>query len=98
MKLEIQLLSLIFSFSYGILLSYVYNIAFNLLEHKVKRYKVLINILFFVNMFLIYFFLLLKINDGVLHLYFLILLFLGFWLFVNKTKSLRKYLKVSVKK
>lgn len=98
MTLEIQLLSLIFSFAFGIILSYLYNISYNMLNHEKLKYKILINILMFLDMFLIYFILLKIINNGVIHLYFLLVLFLGFCLFVNKSINLRKLLKIYVKK
>lgn len=98
MNLELQILSLIFSFSFGIVLSYLYNLFYNFLNYKIRRYNILINILFFLNVFLIYFILLILINDGIIHIYFLFLLILGFLLFLNKSKSLRKIIKVSVNK
>lgn len=98
MNLELQILSLIFSFSFGIVLSYLYNLFYNFLNYKIRRYNILINILFFLNVFLIYFILLIRINDGIIHIYFLFLLILGFLLFLNKSKSLRKIIKVSVNK
>ena len=98
MSLELQILSLIFSFSFGIVLSYLYNLFYNFLNYKIRRYNILINILFFLNVFLIYFIMLILINDGIIHIYFLFLLILGFLLFLNKSKSLRKIIKVSVNK
>lgn len=98
MNLELQILSLIFSFSFGIVLSYLYNLFYNFLNYKIRRYNILINILFFLNVFLIYFILLILINDGIIHIYFLFLLILGFLLFLNKSKALRKIIKVSVNK
>ena len=98
MNLELQILSLIFSFSFGIVLSYLYNLFYNFLNYKIRRYNILINILFFLNVFLIYFIMLILINDGIIHIYFLFLLILGFLLFLNKSKSLRKIIKVSVNK
>ena len=98
MNLELQILSLIFSFSFGIVLSYLYNLFYNFLNYKIRRYNILINILFFLNVFLIYFILLILINDGIIHIYFLFLLILGFLLFLIKSKALRKIIKVSVNK
>ena len=98
MNLELQILSLIFSFSFGIVLSYLYNLFYNFLNYKIRRYNILINILFFLNVFLIYFIMLILINDGIIHIYFLFLLILGFLLFLNKSKSLGKIIKVSVNK
>ena len=38
MNLELQILSLIFSFSFGIVLSYLYNLFYNFLNYKIRRY------------------------------------------------------------
>ncbi len=97
MNLEIQILSLIFSFMFGIVISYFYNLFYNLINIKVKRFRILINLLFFLNLFLIYYVLLLLINDGVIHIYFILLLFLGFILFVKKTRNIRQIIKANVK-
>ena len=93
MNINIQLLSFIFSFSYGIIISYLYNLFYIFLETKVLRYKILSNFLFYINIFLIYFILLRKINDGVIHIYFILLTLLSFYLFINRSISLRKVIK-----
>lgn len=95
MKLELQILSLLFSFGYGIICSYIYNINYNFLYKTSILYKILINILLCVNLGLIYFILISVINYGVIHIYFIISFILGFKLFVNKYKYLRnRYIKI----
>ena len=98
MNLEEQILSLIFSFSYGIIISYIFNLTYNFINYHDLKYKILINILLFINIFLIYFIFLKEINNGVMHIYFFFILILGFYLFYNKSIFLRKKIKVNVKK
>lgn len=98
MSLQEQILSFIFSFCYGIIFSYLYNLNYKFIYNTKILYKVLINILFCLDLFLIYFVLLLRINDGIIHIYFLIVFFLGFYLFKNKHKNMRKFVKLYVNK
>ncbi len=98
MELEKQLLSLIFSFSYGILVSYIVNILYYYLNNTKLKYKMLLNLLIFVNVFLLYFICLRKINNGIIHVYFIIVLIIGFSLFNKNNYKLRKFLNFNVKK
>ena len=84
MSLEEQLLSLLFSFIYGIVIAYLFNLFYSFLNYKDKKYKLLINVLFFLLIFVVYFLLLQRINSGIIHIYFLGMLFLGFILFYKK--------------
>ena len=53
-----------------------------------------INILFCINLGLVYFLLIKVINYGVIHIYFVLSFILGFSLFVKKYEFLRPLLKV----
>lgn len=88
MNLIIQFKSIIFSFCYGFVLHMLYNIFYKYLNLCKKRYKCLNNLLFFINSSLIYFVLIKLINNGVIHIYFLISLLLGYLLFdfINNKK------------
>ena len=93
MKLKIQIISIIFSIAYGIVFGIFYNLSYNLLYKTTFRYKLLNNLLFTINIFLIYFIIMLKISYGDIRILFLILLFISFVLTINKTKFLRKFVK-----
>lgn len=97
MILSNQLLSLLFSFAYGILTSYLYNLSYNFLYKTKIYYKILINILFSLIIFLIYFLLIKVINYGVIHIYFIFSYLIGFILFTSESRILRNVLKVSKK-
>lgn len=94
MDLSTQLMSLIFSFAYGIIVSYLFNINYNFIYKTSILYKVVINILFCVNLGLVYFLLIKIINHGVVHIYFVFMFLLGFSLFVRKYAFLRKFIQV----
>ena len=94
MDLKEQLLSILFSFSYGIIFSYLYNLSYNFLYKSKILYRILINILFCLIVFLVYFLLIKAINFGIVHPYFLLSFAIGFIMFVNKSKYLRKCLNV----
>lgn len=93
MDLKIQLLSIIFSFGFGILSSYLYNLSYNFIYKTSILYKIVINLLFCINLGLIYFLLLKIINNGIVHIYFVLSFILGFGLFVNKYEFIREIIK-----
>ncbi len=94
MDLKLQILSILFSFGYGIISSYLYNLNYNFIHDTTILYKLVINILFCVNLGLIYFILIKVINYGVVHIYFVFSFIVGFVLFVNKYKFLRNVFNV----
>jgi len=98
MNLELQILSLLFSFIYGIIISYIYNLNYNFIYKTSLLYKIVINILFCINAGLIYFLLIKVINYGVIHIYFVFAFLAGFLLFVNKYNFMRNFIKVKKSK
>ena len=93
MELSVQIFSILFSLFYGFLFGIFYNLFYNFLYKPSLRYKILINFLFATNIFLIYFIVMLKINNGNIKIPFLIVLFFSFILAINSTKKLRKIVK-----
>lgn len=78
MNLTIQLNLLTFSFFYGIFISLLINLNYKLLYNEKKLIKVLSTIIFVIINVLLYFIILLKINNGILHFYSLLTIILGF--------------------
>lgn len=77
--LNIQIISLLVSFIFGIILSLIY-IVFNKYMYKTSLlYKICINLLLVVNYFLLYFITLKKLTYGTMHIYFILVLFLSFY-------------------
>lgn len=90
MDLKIQIISLIFSFFYGILFSLLINFHYSLLFSKKKVLQVLFTFLFLLDMALLYFLIIRIINQGIIHIYFYLVLFLGFYLSFPILKKIRK--------
>ena len=81
MELPVQIKSIIMSFLYGILYSVNFNLFYNLLFTKYKMINIITNFFFNIISFGIYFLLLYIINQGVVHLYFLVSFLLGFLIY-----------------
>ena len=92
MNINIQIYSLLFSFLYGIIFYILLEINYNFLFEGKSIYRIIISFLFVIVLSLIYFLILLKINNGILHLYFFLLMFTGYLL------SFVIYKKLIVKK
>lgn len=84
--LDIQIKSIIYSFIYGIFFSFLLNLNYKFIFYSKGIIKITINFLFILDNTLLYFIILRYINNGILHYYFIISLFLGF-LCVNKVSS-----------
>jgi len=91
MNLEIQIQSLIFSFVFGIFFALEFNLIYRYLFSIVSFIKIIINIVFVNINAIVYFYLLYIINGGIIHLYFIIMLVLGFVMGNKKTRKIRKY-------
>ena len=80
MILRIQIYSLLFSFFYGIFVFFLLELNYKLLYTGKMLYKIIISLLFVMFISLLYFYGLLKINNGIIHIYFLIVMFTGYML------------------
>ena len=94
MGLKEQVLAIFFSFIFGSLLSCLYNFNYKLLFNKRRIVKIIFNIIFIFDLVLIYFLVMRKINNAIIHPYFYLFIVLGFFTFFNLTKKLRILLKV----
>ena len=81
MSLLVQIQSFSVSFLYGIFLSLMFNLLYNFLFTKYLIINVITNLFFSFVVFGIYFFLLYLVNNGIVHIYFLIALFISFYLY-----------------
>lgn len=89
MSLQIQIYSLIYSFFFGIVFSILVNLHYDMLMSKKKWFQILMNFIFVIDMALLYFLILKNLNGGIIHLYFYLVILLGFLLGYVKTKRLR---------
>lgn len=78
MDLYTQIISLLFSFLYGIFFSLFTGVNYKIIYHDKKWIKLLGTFLVVIIAVLLYFVLLKKINDAIFHPYLLLMLILGF--------------------
>ena len=82
MLLDIQIKSLLFSFVYGVIFYFLLEL-FNRISKKMNLFlKILLSFMFILFVSIIYFLCLLYVNNGVVHIYFLISILVGY-IFVN---------------
>ena len=90
MNLKIQVFSLLFSFLYGILFSFLINFHYKILFYQKKWVQIVFTMIFLFDMALLYFLILRKINEGIIHIYFYFMIFLGFYISFPFLKKMRK--------
>ena len=78
MDLFTQIKVLLFSFSYGVLFYYLVKIQKNLLFNSKTIIKIILSSLLIFNSIMIYYFLLVFLNNGIFHIYFIFSIILGF--------------------
>ena len=78
MILKIQILSLIYSFFFGIIFFLLLEVNYRFLYEGKLVYRIIISFLFVIIISLGYFLGLLKINNGIIHIYFFLSLFTGY--------------------
>lgn len=91
MILSIQIYSLLFSFLFGMLFYILLEINYKFLYSDKLLLKVLYTFIFVIFNTLLYFICLKKINNGIIHIYFLLLILLGYLL----SKVLLKKVKIN---
>lgn len=89
MNLKMQIISLVFSFFYGVVFSVLVNFNYELFFKKRKKYRIIFTFIFIFVMALIYFFVLNKINNGIIHIYFLLVILIGFYISFPISKKIR---------
>ena len=95
MILRIQIFSLLYSFFYAIVFYILLEINHKILYNGKLFYRIIISFLFVIVNSLLYFLFLIKINNGILHIYFFFSMFTGYLLsFVIYRKLVVKYKKV----
>lgn len=94
MDLKQQVISMLFSFFFGLFLGGVYNLNYNMLFKLTNLKKLFFNVIFIFDLVLIYFIVIKKINGGIIHPYFYLLIILGSILTFSHSKSFRRFIKV----
>jgi len=78
MALNLQLKALIVSFVYGIMISYLIKMQYRYLFSGKFILQIVVDSLFVFDIFLVYFLMLRYINNGAFHIYFLLLIIVGY--------------------
>ena len=82
MTLILQIKSLAFSFLYGIFFAFTYKYNYRFLTSRNLFFKIIVSFFFVIDHILLYFVLISKINNGILHLYFFFMFILGIIFYV----------------
>ena len=80
MSLKLQIISLIVSFIYGVIFYYQLNFNYKIVYNEKVIIKVLGTFIFIIANALLYFYILLRINNGIVHIYCLLTLVLGYFI------------------
>ncbi len=90
-NLKLQIYSIIYTFIYGGFCALLVNLFYKILFYRKYYFKLISNFLFVIIMTILYFFILKIINYGYIHIYFLLVFSLGFFMFFSFFKrKLRK--------
>lgn len=87
MNSYIQLISLVSSFAYGVLLFYLNRFNYKLIKDKNIISKILISILYVFNVSMLYVCFLYRLNNGILHIYNVLFIVLGYILITVKRRK-----------
>ncbi len=90
MNYKIQLISFLVSFLFGIFFFYTNMLNKKIINRQKIHYKYIITFLYIINITLIYIILIYKINKGIFHIYFLIMVLLGYIISLNQLKNVKK--------
>lgn len=78
MNSYLQLVCLLFSFFYGIFINSIIIFNRNIIDKIRVYFKIIITMLFIDNVSLLYIIIMYKLNNGVIHFYFYIMIVLGY--------------------
>lgn len=78
MTLKVQIISLIVSLLYGIFFSFLLNLNYKIIYNNKKIIQIISSFLFIIFNSLLYFYILLKINNGIVHIYLILSLIIGY--------------------
>ena len=101
MDLLVQVKSLVFSFCFGIIFSIIVSFFNSKLYNTRVRYQIINAFLISIITCLIYFICIKKINNGIVHIYFILMIIIGFYIekrFINLSNNIKKLFKNIKKK
>lgn len=89
MSLIIQIQTIAYTFLFGIVFALLFNLLYKVLFTKKKFISLITNFLFLFVTSTTYFYLLFKVNSGIIHIYLLFIFLLGFFLYNHLFKKIR---------
>jgi len=89
MSLEIQIEAIAYTFLFGIVLSFFFNILYRILFTKYFLLNFFTNLIFNLSSAILYFYFLFKINSGIIHIYFFFIFLISFFLYNRIFKKIR---------
>lgn len=94
MNSYVQVISFLVSFIYGI--AFYLFARFNkfMLSNKNNVIKLLVTLVFVIDMVILYIYLMYKINFGIIHPYFVLVVILGFFFMLKTYEKCKKYVKM----
>ena len=98
MNIKLQLITFIFSFVYGFIYFYLVKLNRRLTKENKTIIKYIDTSLFTLDSVLIYVVINYKINEGYFHIYFIIILIIGFSIAYYTEKSVKRLKKKLIKK
>ena len=78
MILKIQIYSILYSFLYGMIFYALLEVNYKIIYESRLFIKIIYSLLFLLVNTLLYFIILIKINNGIVHIYFLLSIILGY--------------------
>ena len=89
MSLTIQIQTIAYTFLFGILVSLLFNLLYKILFTKKIIVNFITNFLFMFIFSSLYFYFLLKVNDGIIHIYLLFIFLISFFLYNRIFRKIR---------
>ena len=89
MSLIIQIRTIAYTFLFGLYLALVFNLLYKILFSKHLLINIFTNFFFIFLNSILYFYLLFKINNGIIHIYLLFIFLISFILYNHLFKKIR---------
>ena len=89
MSLILQIQSLAYTFLFGLYLALIFNFLYKILFTKSILLNLITNLIFIIINAVFYFYILFKINYGIIHIYLLFTFLISFFLYNNLFKKIR---------
>lgn len=98
MTSEIQVISFIVSFIYGIFFYLLARFNKFILSNRKDLFKLVITVIFVIDIVILYIYIMFKVNNGIIHPYFVAIIIIGYYLMARYYERLINLCKICVKK